>query len=130
MAVSEKKKAAFASLIARQKKDRKNESVDGRKHSTGSDKGIGSALSAEAGGAGVTGGKGSDPAIGRDPANRSTQQGDVGGPSGGAGSRQTHSDRTSQREDTGRSGKRTGKLSHRPRAELAPEARNFTIAPG
>src|SRR6516164_5003066 len=131
MAVSKKKKAAFASLIARQKEERKNEPVDGRKHSTGGVKGSGSALSAEAGtgGAGVAGGEGSDPATGRDSANRSAEQGDVGGPDGGAGSRQTHSDRTSQREDTGRSGKRVRKLGPRPRAELAPEARNFTIEP-
>src|SRR6516164_8336369 len=111
MAVSKKKKAAFASLIARQKEERKNEPVDGRKHSTGSDKGSGSALGAEAGGntVGVVGGEGSDP---------------------GAGRRQTDSDRTSQGEDTGRSGKQTGKLGPRPRAELLPEARNFTIEPG
>src|SRR6516164_11126566 len=79
---------------------------------------------------GVVGGEGSDPVAGRDPRDTSAEQGDVGRPSGGAGSRQTDSDRTSQGEDTGSSGKRAGKLATRPRAELLPEARNFTIEPG
>src|SRR6516162_11719141 len=132
MAVSKKKKAAFASLIARQKEERKNEPVDGRKHSPGNAKGGGSASSGEArpNAVGVVGGEGSDPVAGRDPRDTSPEHGDVGGRSGGAGSGQTHSDRTSQGEDTSRSGKRAGKLATRPRAELAPEAHNFTIEPG
>src|SRR6516164_7017960 len=102
MAVSKKKKAAFASLIARQKEERKNEPVDGRKHSPGNPKGGGSASSGEArpNAVGVVGGEGSDPVAGRDPRDTSPEHGDVGGRSGGAGSGQSDSDRTSHGEDT------------------------------
>src|SRR5260370_33999830 len=84
MAVSDKKKAAFASLIARQKERRQNESLDGRTNSKGSNKGVRSShrTKPEPGRTGLSGGSAGDPVAGRDPTNSGPEQRPVAGSGG------------------------------------------------
>ncbi len=125
MAVSDKKKAAFASLIARQKERRQNESLDGRTNSKGDNKGVQSRHRAEPepGATGISGGSAGDPVVGGDSTNTGPEQNAVAGPGGNLGGSQ------SPGADSGRpEGRR--RIASRPRSELSPEERNFTIEPG
>jgi hypothetical protein len=135
MAVSEKKRAAFAGLIARQKEKRKNESLDGRKDSKSNNSGISSSQETGAGlgAVGVGGGGTGDPVVGGDPGDRGSEQGNVTGSPGDLGGGQRRGGKGAPGEDRAgseRSGARSRTVGTRPRSELSPEERNFTIEPG
>ena len=130
MAVSDKKKAAFASLIARQKKRRQNESLDGRTNSEGGNKRDKSRhrTKPEPRGTGLTGGSSSDPVAGGDPGNTTAQPNSDAGSGVNLGGSQTSSPEASPGADSGWPERR--RRIARPRSELSPEERNFRIEPG
>ena len=132
MALSEKKKAAFASLIARQR-ERQNESLDGRTNREGGNTGDGTSERAEIepGANRITGGTASSPTLGGDPTNSGAEPHSVGAPGRNLGGSEEHGPEASSREDTGGAESRTSpRIARRQRSELPPEERNFTIEPG
>src|SRR5260370_42608753 len=104
MAVSDKKKAAFASLIARQKERRQNESLDGRTNSKGGNKGVQSShrTEAEPGATGISGGSAGGPVVGGDPTNTGPEQRAAAGSGRKLGGSQTHGPAPSPAAATGR----------------------------
>src|ERR1700736_5079617 len=132
MAVSDKKKAAFANLIIRLKETRKNESLDGRTDGNSSDQGVGSGISDAAGSGAVrvAGGEPGGPGAGGNTGDPSSEQGQVAGPGGDFGGSQAVGGGASPGE--GESGTETAgrRVKPRPQAELSAEERNFIIAPG
>jgi N12 class adenine-specific DNA methylase len=131
MAVSDKKKAAFASLISRQKERRQNESLDGRTDSEGGNKRVKSRhrRKPERGATGITGGSPGDPVIRGDPTNSGIERNDVPGSAGNLGGSQADRREASPGADSvGGEGRR--RIVLRPRSELSPEELNFTIEPG
>jgi N12 class adenine-specific DNA methylase len=131
MAVSEKKRAAFASLIARQKEKRKNESLDGGTDSKSNNYGATSSHEAEAG-PGTVGkdrGRAGDAVVRTDSTDRGSEQGNIAGSRGDRGGGQGHSRKGASGENRAGSA-RSGRVSTPQRSSLAPEERNFTIEPG
>src|SRR4029077_11339755 len=122
MAVSDKKKAAFASLIARQKERRQNESLDGRTNSKGDNKGVQSRHRAEPepGATGISGASAGDPVVGGDSTNTGPEQNAVAGPGGNLGGSQTDSPEASPGADSdGREGRR--RIAPRPPPAPPPD---------